>query len=249
MNAEVVAIAGSQSGVFPAEVDGLRFAEVHGPACEQSGDFVFLTPRSNQFCVVIGDACGRGVPAAHLVELVKPDLIELCGFVDSPAELLSAVNRAIAGKLPDNVFVTAAALFIDTHSGLVHYANAGHVPPILRHAREAHLVAAASGPPLGMVSEVAYRDESFYMQRSDILLMMTDGIVEAVEDDLLTMPNLRALLQNAPRNLREITHTIFSEVTRCASRPDDRTLLGLEFTRRCKLPRSSRLELSPRQAA
>jgi sigma-B regulation protein RsbU (phosphoserine phosphatase) len=236
------------SSATPAELNGLRWSVAQKAASEVSGDFVWVLPRGDQLCVVIGDACGKGVPAARLVDAVRPHLAELASFAETPSELLTALNDAIAGQLPDDVFVTAAALFIDPNTGAASCANAGHVPPVLRRAHETRVLGAASGPPLGMVGGASYRDDYFRVQPEDILLMMTDGIVEALEEDLYEMPRVRALLGDAPQNLDEINHRILSEVARRATRPDDRAIIALELRGDASLP-GSVLELPDRQAA
>lgn len=248
MTAQLVPYPIFSHAALPAELNGLRWSVAQKAASGESGDFVWVLPRGDQLCVVIGDACGKGVPAARLVDAVRPHLNELGSFVETPSELLTAINGAIAGQLPDDVFITAAALIIDPNTGAASCANAGHVPPVLRRAHETRLIGAASGPPLGMLPGASYRDDYFRVQPGDIVLMMTDGIVEAIEEDLYEMPRLRALLGNAPRNLDEINHLILSEVARRATRPDDRAIIALELRRDCTLP-GSVLDVPTRQAA
>jgi serine phosphatase RsbU (regulator of sigma subunit) len=248
MTAQLVPYRSLSSSASLAELNGLRWSVAQKAASDVSGDFIWVLPRGEQLCVVIGDACGKGVPAARLVDAVRPHLTELGSFVETPSELLTALNAAVADQLPDDVFVTAAALFIDPATGAACCANAGHVPPVLRRAHETRLIGAASGPPLGMIGGASYRDDYFRVEPGDIVLMMTDGIVEALEEDLYEMPRVRALLGNAPCDLTEINHLILSEVARQATRPDDRAIIGLELRRDCALP-GSLLDLSTRQAA
>ena len=236
------------SSALPTELNGLRWSVAQKAASGVSGDFILILPRGNQVCVVIGDACGKGVPAARLVDAVRPHLRELGCFVETPSELLTTLNRVIAGQLPDDVFVTAAALIIDPSTGIASCANAGHVPPVLRRAQETRVIGAASGPPLGMLPGATYQDDTFLIQSGDILLMMTDGITEAIEEDLYEMPRVRALLGNAPHDLGEINRLILSEVARRATRPDDRAIIALELCGECALPRTE-IELPSQQAA
>jgi phosphoserine phosphatase RsbU/P len=238
MAASLIADLAFAAPAIPAELNGVRFSTAQNPGCEVSGDFVVIARREHQICVVIGDACGRGAPAASVVSRVRPHLVELASFAETPAELLGAVNRAVAGELPDDLFVTAAALIVDTETGWARSANAGHVPPMLRRGRTTRLLGTASGPPLGMVARAAYRNDDCQILPGDIILMMTDGIVEAVEDDLMIMPRLQSLLGGAPHDLDEITRAIFAEVLLRANRVDDRTLVGFELTRRLATPAS-----------
>lgn len=236
------------NSALPFELNGVRFSTAYQPADQVSGDFVVVLAHGEQVCVVIGDACGRGVPASRLVDIVKPHVLELGDLADTPSELLAAVNRAVAGRFGDDVFVTAAALFFDTRTGRAACANAGHVPPILRRNGRTRLLGSASGPPLGMIPNASYDDSAFRLHQGDMLLLMTDGIVEAVEEDLMTMPRLQALFGAAPRNLGAITECILSEATKRALRPDDRALVGLEVTAPVATPTTT-FDVPARQAA
>jgi sigma-B regulation protein RsbU (phosphoserine phosphatase) len=116
-------------------------------------------------------------------------------------------------------------------------ANAGHVVPLLRRASgEVVPLGAASGPPVGMLPTQRYRDESFTLEVGDIVVLMTDGIMEALHDenDEMGMAQLIALIGKGPRNLGEINTRIIEAVderTRGAI-TDDITILSLEVTPR-----------------
>src|SRR5262249_3499549 len=112
-------------------------------------------------------------------------------------------------------------------------ANAGHVLPLVRRTSGAVMpLGRASGPPVGMLPAQSYADDVFPLDVGDLVLLMTDGVLDALhrEDDQLGLWSIIDLLAKAPRDLDEINRRIVALVQersdgRCR---DDVTLLGLE---------------------
>jgi serine phosphatase RsbU (regulator of sigma subunit) len=214
------------------------------PAEEVSGDFFVLVPRENGLCVVIGDVCGAGLDAARIAARIQPHVYTLAHLVNDPGDLLMALNRVTSGLVPQDRFITAAALELDGATGDLTIANAGHVPAMIRRKSAGTIVVGrASGPPLGMLREARYSNAHDRMAIGDIAVLMTDGVLEAIEDDLTTMHTLAGLLAEAPEGAEAINHSIFSIVDGQAGRtkPDDRTVLSIE-----RAPRRAASTLSRR---
>jgi serine phosphatase RsbU (regulator of sigma subunit) len=204
-------------------------AECHAADARRGGDFYYASlGKQGRLAVVIGDACGRGSEGARLLTHLIPSIHALVRPGSGPTRLLSELNRRVAGGVPIDRFVTALALEIDAASGTMQVANAGHVPPLVRRARGGvSLVGRASGPPLGLLKDPTYEEETVHVDLGDLLVFMTDGVVEAVESDLVNMSHLRSAIEHAPggrvhssvgRMLRDVT---------CEA--DDRTLVSLEI--------------------
>lgn len=209
-------------------------AESRSADGHRSGDFYTFALRApTRLAVVIGDACGRGVVGAELVPRVLPLVDELLVSETSPAELLSTVNRALAGSVPRDRFITAAAFELDASAGRLVASCAAHVPTLLRNLEcEVCSVGVASGPPLGIVGNHAYEDEVHALAGGDVALFMTDGLLEALETDLMTMATLREMLVRAPAGCGAIHRSLLTELdSRTAkSRVDDALLLSLEVS-------------------
>jgi phosphoserine phosphatase RsbU/P len=197
------------------------------------GDFYAFGLRGpNRLAVVIGDACGRGEEGARLLPGVLSRLEELTDASVRPSELLHGLNRRLAAELSSDRFVTAAAFDIDAQAGTLTVANAGHVPAMVRRASGAvTVVGAASGPPLGIVASASYFDDSCRLGRGDIVVLMTDGILEAIETDLAGMPRLKALLAETNGGSGAVHRSLLARLPTSHSdrRGDDMTLLSLEL--------------------
>jgi serine phosphatase RsbU (regulator of sigma subunit) len=197
------------------------------------GDFYAFGLRGpKRLAVVIGDVCGRGREAAGLLPDVLSQLGELVTAPVPPSQLLESLNRGLMGKLSSDRFVTSAAFVIDGHAGTLTVANAGHVPAVLRRASgDVRIVGRASGPPLGIFQESRYRDERCRLGRGDVVVLMTDGILEAVETDLQGMPKLTAAVGRGAGTSGAVHRRLLDQLTAPDVKrdPDDMTLLCFEL--------------------
>jgi len=205
----------------------------------EGGDFYTLTSRSpGRIGVIIGDACGRGADGAAQLARVLPKLHELAHSGKGPGRLLSELNLTVLTELDQDRFVTAAALELDLNAGVLTVANAAHVPVMVRRARGVSIVGRASGPPLGFSPETRYLEERHPLRPHDLVVLMTDGVLEAVETNLSTMSELRRLVSGARMDGREVHRLLLRtfEARTWGRRADDMTLLVLESI---SLPRAS----------
>jgi serine phosphatase RsbU (regulator of sigma subunit) len=214
------------------ELCGFRVsAERRGAAGARGGDFYILAARApGRIGVVIGDACGFGMEGEAQLALVLPKAFELAHCGIRPARLLSELNRIAAQELALDKFVTAAALELDARRGILTVSNAAHVPPLLRRADDVSVLCRHTGAPLGFSDGSSYVDEEHDLAKGDVLVLMTDGILEAIEADLLAMSTTRSLFATAAMGARGVHRSFlrkFEERTRGRT-TDDMTLLAVE---------------------
>lgn len=208
-------------------------AECRAAQGSVGGDFFALRLHGpHRLAVVIGDACGHGQEGARLLPGVLSHIEELVASPVRPSHLLQNLNRGLLGHLSSDRFVTGAAFEIDAQAGTLTIANAGHVPALLRRASgEVRIVGRASGPPLGVLEESRYFDETCELGSGDVMVLMTDGILEAVETDLQGMPTLIALLAQGLGSSGAVHRRLLAQLTaqRSERDPDDMTLISLEL--------------------
>ena len=216
-------------------LNGFRVATEYRPAFAVGGDFYdVITTGAGQLMGVIGDVAGKGVAGALMMSRVSSEIRRLVGAPTiQPSEILSKLNDSFSALGVDDSFITAAVVKLDQESRRLTVANAGHVLPLVRRASGAVLpLGRASGPPVGMLPNQTYSDDVFPLGVGDIVLLMTDGVLDALhrDDDQLGLWTVIDLLANAPRDLTEINKRIVAlvEERTGGSRPDDLTLLGLE---------------------
>ncbi len=135
------------------ELEGWQIAPYYQPAREVGGDFYdFLELEDGRVGVVVGDATGKGVPAALVVSATSSMLRAVAQVLGSfsPGELLAQVNEVLLARIPPNMFATCFYALLDPKSASLRYANAGHDLPYLWHSGECEELR-ARGMPLGLM--------------------------------------------------------------------------------------------------
>jgi predicted ester cyclase len=168
------------------------------PAREVGGDFYdFHILSENRRGVVVGDATGKGIPAALVMSTT-------CGMLravsqalvsSSPGEILERVNEALVPSIPSNMFVTCFYAILDPTSATLSYANAGHDLPYL-HRNSAAEELRARGMPLGLMPGMRYAEDEIVLDAGEAALFYSDGLVEAHDPkgEMFGFPRLRALV-------------------------------------------------------
>lgn len=150
------------------------------PAKTVGGDFYdFVRPAPDRVGILIGDVSGKGVPAALTMAQLLAEFRLRAHAIESPAEVLRALNRDLFGRTQRGMFCTMCYLTLDLKTGAAVCANAGHHPPVEAGPGGARELAPASGPPVGILPEVPWTETSFTVSPGRTILMYTDGIAEA----------------------------------------------------------------------
>jgi serine phosphatase RsbU (regulator of sigma subunit) len=201
---------------------------------EVGGDFYdFHLLSEGRLGVVVGDATGKGVPAA-LVMSTTCGMLQLAARAlgsSSPGEVLAQVNETLLARIPSNMFVTCFYGVLDPESGTMSYANAGHDLPYLWHGGEAGELR-ARGMPLGLMPDMSYEQKAIVLEPEDSALLYSDGLVEAHDPhgEMFGFPRLRALVAKygEERSLGEaLLEDLYSFVGEGWEQEDDITLLTL----------------------
>ncbi|MGN6333059.1 MAG: SpoIIE family protein phosphatase [Motilibacteraceae bacterium] len=172
----------------PPEVPGLEMAARYLPGSEDAavgGDWydVFPLP-SGRTALVVGDVMGKGVAAAAGMGRMRSALRALALADESPAAVLTGLDRLVAATEEPEQIVTLVYAVVDPATGLVVAADAGH-PPVLLHraGRSTELLDVGDGAtPLGVPEKRA--EQWFTLGPGDLLVAFTDGLVESREHPL-----------------------------------------------------------------
>jgi serine phosphatase RsbU (regulator of sigma subunit) len=182
---------------------------------------------------VVGDATGKGVPAALVMSTTCGMLRAVSQALDSssPGEMLERVNGALVPSIPANMFVTCFYAILDPESGHLAYANAGHDVPYL-HRNSAAEELRARGMPLGLMSGMSYEENEIELDVGEAALLYSDGLVEAHDPhgDMFGFPRLRELVaeRGKERSLGNILlEELYSFTGEDWEQEDDITLLTL----------------------
>jgi sigma-B regulation protein RsbU (phosphoserine phosphatase) len=221
---------------FPDRTEFDIFAHMD-PAKEVGGDFYdlfFVDDRT--LCFLIADVSDKGVPAALYMMVAKTLLKTEALRGLPPDEVLFRVNNLLA---PDNdtcMFVTVFCAFLDTETGEVRFANAGHNPPLIyRTGQGFDYIAIQAGFVLGPMADSVYVTETVTLRDNDIFFLYTDGVTEAKNPEAELYGEKRlmeALNRGEVSDIAELVHFIRAEVEHHANgapQSDDVTMLAVKF--------------------
>ncbi len=224
----------------------LRFAHRYLPEGNVGGDFFTVNQISDtQAGVLICDVMGHGVPAALVTAVERVLVEEIQGVAADPGAFLGELNRRLHHffeDLPTSMFVTAVYLVIDTTTGVVRFANAGHPQP-LHICRTQHTVRTMGDMSqrrpfaLGVAKDSMYPTEQDAIKAGDFLLLYTDGLCDLGEGKDLTPddPRFLRLVQDCSRQKGEaLLDGLLSRARQFANRErflDDVCLVGIEIER------------------
>src|SRR5215213_7709872 len=234
-----------QQASLPKEVpqlEGWQVSPFYRPAREVGGDFYdFFELQEGRGGVVVGDATGKGMPAALVAGAASNMLravAQALGSSSSPGEVLAQVNETLLARIPPNMFVTCFYAIVEDESGHLQYANAGHNLPCCRrddeHAATTTADLSARGMLLGIMPQMNYEEKESILVPGEGVLFYTDGLVEAhnSQGEMFGTPRLRSLLSERPEAGRGLSATLMEELERFTGKgweqEDDITLLTLE---------------------
>ena len=136
--------------------------------------------------IIIADAMGHGLPAGLLMSNLQGALRILSEEIDSPSRLLSRLNIWLCRNVPVTKFVSLVCLSLvprETRTTEITYTNAGHCPPILIRSDGTMERLEVNGGVLGVQDSFIYEERSVTLGSGDLLLLYTDGVIEAERPD------------------------------------------------------------------
>src|ERR687894_1032192 len=226
-----------QQASLPKEVphlEGWQIAPYYRSAREVGGDFYDFHPLSEgRLGLAVGDATGKGVPAALVMSTTCGMLQAVSQALDSPSpgEVLKRVNETLFARIPPNMFVTCFYCILDLSSARLRYANAGHDLPYVWHGGHAEELR-ARGMPLGLMPGMDYKQRETILHTGEATFFYSDGLVEAHDPkgEMFGFPRLRELVaaHGEQRSLGDfLLEELYSFVGEGWEQEDDITLLTL----------------------
>jgi sigma-B regulation protein RsbU (phosphoserine phosphatase) len=206
-------------------------------AREVGGDFYdfFLASRESLF-VAVADVSGKGVPAAIFMAVSKAYLKAFASQAKDTAAALALLNDELAMENDEAMYLTAFCAGIDLTSGECRFASGGHPPPfILRRSGAVESPLPVKGGLVGLEGGARFELGSFRLERGDMLVAVSDGVLEAedVRQELYGEERTReALSRLVGKDPREVISALREEVRRFAGeaeQSDDITLLAVRY--------------------
>ena len=176
-----------QSRLLPAElpaIDGYAFAGTNKPCRTVSGDYYDVVVRPDgRMYFIIADVSGKGVTAALVMASVATAFNIFTRTDPTPADLVRELNVTLAPKTAPTKFVTLVVGVLDPKTGVVEFANAGHVAPLVI-SRNGVEQLRTTDMVVGLFASAQYRNQSVTLAEGDSIVLFTD-LVAAISASAL----------------------------------------------------------------
>lgn len=227
-----------QRSLLPASVPdvvGLDFAVHYEPAYQIGGDFYdFIWHDPSHLGLAVGDVAGKAISAALYMARLTSELRSRAAIARTPARLLRRVNQEIVGLGDDGMFATLVYCIYDLENRSLVFTNAGHCVPLLRRGDRVFPLQAerAHTPPLGVTSELEAGEARVQLLAGDMLIMVSDGILEArdARGNEYGLSRLSRRIRTARGNTEDVIKAILTDIdshTADQGQGDDMTILAM----------------------
>ena len=215
---------------FRPRIPGFDISGINLPSQEVGGDYYdFVRITDEQWGLVVGDVSGKGISASLIMASFRASLIAEIRNNYSIGEILKKVNNLLYESTEEDKFVSAIYGVLDTVKRVFTYANAGHNPPILLKREDRVEYLDRGGIVLGWLYNSTYQEERVRLDSGDVLVMYTDGVTEAAnqQGEEFGMERLLDVVKgNLDLTARALRVKIVEEVRRFAPfQGDDLTIV------------------------
>ncbi|MCP4020730.1 MAG: SpoIIE family protein phosphatase [Desulfobacteraceae bacterium] len=217
---------------FP-DIKGFSFAAMNQPALEVGGDFYnFFKLPDDKLGIALGDVSGKGISASLFMARLTSDLQYYALLCETPSQLMIQLNSVLCERAKRGMFVTLIYMVLDITKRQICFSNAGHLPPVHCDKTGAILLDddTKKGPPLGVLTDVKFDQQTFDLNSTSVVTIYTDGIIEAKNSSgkLFGIKRLLKEIEKQTVDPTERIQQIANRVDRFAQgvgRSDDLTLL------------------------
>jgi sigma-B regulation protein RsbU (phosphoserine phosphatase) len=193
--------------------------------------------------VAVADVAGKGMSASLLMAICRTTLRQIAPLLESPAVVLSELNRSMAGDMREGMYITMTYAVVDPAKNQVTIARAGHELSLFSRRDKAtgafvSEYIGSEGMPVGLVGaelfESAIEDKVLEFSPGSTLVLYTDGLTEAPNENEKEFGGARladALRASHTGSARQINDTILHAVeafSRTTDLRDDYTLLTVK---------------------
>ena len=223
-----------QKATLPLKPINNEYIHVDGlcrPAKEVGGDFYdFYEIDDDNTMIMIGDASGKGVPAAIFTIITQNSIKLLIKNELNPAKVLFNINNQICENNPEMMFIT---LFLAIYNNKTHkltYANAGHNPPIIKNKTGYEFLDIDSEIVMGVMD--GYEYTNYEVEIEDEFITYTDGITDAQNSNKELYGEerlLNCINSNINKDILDALIRDINEFSKNEEQFDDMTLLALKI--------------------
>jgi sigma-B regulation protein RsbU (phosphoserine phosphatase) len=240
VKAEIDAANRIQAALLPQSaprLNGATVASHYRAATEIGGDyFDFLEQPTGEIGIAFGDVAGHGLTSGIVMSMAKSALLVQVDYDSSPCAVLEVLNDIVIRTAPKRMMMTFFFGLLDARAQTLRFSSAGHLDPYVYRGTTGKLEALSSwGFPLGIRRRDPFREHTVEFTAGDRLILYSDGLIEAVDDDGEPFGFERfeqTILASGKHNAEDLKKALLHAVRRFTrNRPpeDDQTLVVVAF--------------------
>ncbi|HET8772277.1 MAG TPA: PP2C family protein-serine/threonine phosphatase [Thermoanaerobaculia bacterium] len=240
VKAEIDAANRIQAALLPLETPRLAGATVashYRAATEIGGDyFDFLEQPTGEIGIAFGDVAGHGLTSGIVMSMAKSALLVQVDYDSSPRAVLNVLNDIVIRTAPKRMMMTFFFGMLNPTTQKLRFSSAGHLDPYVYRSATRKLEALSSwGFPLGIKRREAFREHEVSFENGDRLILYSDGLIEAIDDDGEPFGFERfekTILASGEESADELKKSLLNAVkkfTRNRPPEDDQTLVVVAF--------------------
>jgi serine phosphatase RsbU (regulator of sigma subunit) len=224
-----------QMGMLPKkapEIPGLDLAGYNAACRTVGGDYYDFFPYSGgKVGLALGDVSGKGMPASLMMMGLHARVHVLAEDPGNLGAFMARINKATCAQCPSNRFITFFFTLLDSETGEMAFANAGHNPPIVVRADGSAEMLEGGGPVLGILPVAPYGEMKGRLDPGDMIVLYSDGVTEATNvsfDEFGEERFIEVLKRHHGEPADDIVQAVtraLAEFTSGAPQADDITLL------------------------
>lgn len=216
---------------------GIETTELFEPADDVGGDYYDVIPLGSGRCLLcLADVSGHGVPAAMAAAVIKALVLEAVDMTDSPAEILSRINRRYSKIIIPGHFATMVVVVLDSKARTLSYANAGHEPPFVQEPGKPVARLRIGDLMLGIDESVTYTEQTVSIPSGTTIILVSDGVTETedLDDNLFGADRVSKAMEAVDHTtVRDLVADLCRELVKFRSgrrQRDDMTVLAAQLT-------------------
>ena len=232
------AIQRSLLPVSPPIVPGYDIAVLNDPCFEVGGDyFDFLNLGPQALLLVIADVEGKGISSALVMSNLQATLRVLVMHLHSLEVLAFSLNEMLYNDTKSGKYLSVFLGLVDTRRNIMHYINAGHVPPVLVRGKTGDMrLLEEGGTVIGLFPTADYKRGSIKLEPGDVLVCCTDGITEIADEhghEYGTLRLAERVRRNREKSAQSIVDAVLTDVSgysTASMNVDDKVLMVMKVT-------------------
>ena len=220
---------------FPEREDVDLYAQMI-PAKEVGGDLYDFFIEGNKLYFIVGDVSGKGVPASLVMAVTCRLFRTVADHIQSPAEIVMALNDALAESNESNMFCTFFIGILDLENGHLKYCNAGHnASVIISPSGESKFMEVEPNLPLGLFEGFPYKGQECDIVKGTTIFLYSDGVTEAENKAkaLYSDERLLDLLSKQGKNMPQtVVDAVLNDINKHvngAEQSDDITIMCVHY--------------------